>query len=412
MRINATNWIRYSALLLLLAGSLVSLTGAQDTSPLETGNARLEDGAYDLALEAFNTAIEQNPDEAAAYLGRGQVYHALSQRDDALADFTQAIDLDPDLAAAYRQRAAVYREMRRYDDSLADWTTLIDLEATATHYAWRGDLLRLTGDYDGAVDDFETALELDPESALVYRLRSQLWNSMANAGTIPGSQETMQQAVVNDLNRAVELGPDDPETYNARGEFLLGQGALDVALSDFEEAIALDADFAPAYRNMGNVYGLRDQMQEAMQAFDTAIELDSYNADGYFFRANLLGKEGQFERAIEDLTRAHELDPYNEVILAVRGDAYRLLAVEYTRAGQDGLAGDTRQRAIADYTAVLAVAPGDAGTYYRRALAYLNDEQLASALADLEQYETLVGAANVPPNVISLIQQLRQTVGQ
>jgi tetratricopeptide (TPR) repeat protein len=61
-------------------------------------------------LEDFNKAIAANPKDAAAHLGRGNLYLAKLDYDKAIADFDKALQLDPALADAHAKRQLAAKE--------------------------------------------------------------------------------------------------------------------------------------------------------------------------------------------------------------------------------------------------------------------------------------------------------------
>ena len=69
---------------------------------------------------------------------------------------------------------------------------------------------------------------------------------------------------LGDLNRAVELAPQDPASRFSRGFCYSRKGELDKSLADYEEAIRLDPDYTEVYRERGYVLALRDDYDKAM----------------------------------------------------------------------------------------------------------------------------------------------------
>ncbi|NJL46983.1 MAG: tetratricopeptide repeat protein [Leptolyngbyaceae cyanobacterium SM2_5_2] len=70
-------------------------TGPSASEAFTLGVERYNQEDYIGALEAFNLAIEQNPDLASAYLYRGMIFAQQEDYDLALADLNRAIELDP-----------------------------------------------------------------------------------------------------------------------------------------------------------------------------------------------------------------------------------------------------------------------------------------------------------------------------
>ena len=88
----------------------------------DLGTKFLTDGDYEKAIDAFSTAIECDPDNASAYLGRADAYISSGETEEnltaALADYQKAVELDEQNAEAYLGLADVYIRLGDYDAAL------------------------------------------------------------------------------------------------------------------------------------------------------------------------------------------------------------------------------------------------------------------------------------------------------
>jgi tetratricopeptide (TPR) repeat protein len=87
------------------------------------------------------------------------------------------------------------------------------------------------------------------------------------------------EGALKDYNHAVELKPDLPVAYNNRGLVKRAVGNLEGALSDFDKAIELKPDFGPAYSNRGLVKKERGDLTGAQTYEDRALELKPDSAE-------------------------------------------------------------------------------------------------------------------------------------
>jgi len=90
-------------------------------------------GNFVQSLAQFNLAIRLNPNDASAYLFRGNAYGQLKEYQKAIADYTQAIRLDPNYADAYNLRGLVYGMSGNRQKAITD------LEKAANLYQQQGD---------------------------------------------------------------------------------------------------------------------------------------------------------------------------------------------------------------------------------------------------------------------------------
>ncbi|NEQ43320.1 MAG: tetratricopeptide repeat protein [Leptolyngbya sp. SIOISBB] len=77
------------------------------------GSALANLGRSDEALKSLNRALEMDPNDAAAWIGKGNVFIPMGQLDEALFCFDKAIELNPNLAAAWQGKGKTLQKMGR-----------------------------------------------------------------------------------------------------------------------------------------------------------------------------------------------------------------------------------------------------------------------------------------------------------
>jgi tetratricopeptide (TPR) repeat protein len=117
----------------------------------------------------------------------------------------------------------------------------------AEFYLKRGESLAGNNQYDRAIADYTTAIQLKPDYAEAY-------NDRGFAFYLKGSPER----AIADYTRAIELRPNYPKAYNSRGVVYMsgGYGAAK-SVPDFDRAIELKPDFRYAYINRANARLMR-----------------------------------------------------------------------------------------------------------------------------------------------------------
>jgi tetratricopeptide (TPR) repeat protein len=126
------------------------------------GLGHLDRGRFRRALAFFNRAIEDEPDSADAYFGRGLVYHQLEQVQQAIADLDTAIELDPGHPYAHFQRGFVYHQLEEYEQAVADFTRAIEIRPDEWAAMLRASAYNCLGQEELAQADYERAAELAP----------------------------------------------------------------------------------------------------------------------------------------------------------------------------------------------------------------------------------------------------------
>ena len=115
-------------------------------------------------------------------------------------------------------------------------------EAGAAFYLKRGEDFSGAKQYDRAIADYTTAIQLKPDYAEAY-------NDRGFAYYLKGDAER----AIADYTRAIALRPNYPMAYNSRGVVYMSHGyGAAKSVPDFDRAIALKPDFRYAYINRAN----------------------------------------------------------------------------------------------------------------------------------------------------------------
>jgi tetratricopeptide (TPR) repeat protein len=83
---------------------------------------------YVEAIEAYNRAIEINPEFAEAFFDRGGIYQSLGSYQLALNDYDRSIELNPDFAEAYDKRGGTYCDLGSYRRAIDDYTKVVEMK--------------------------------------------------------------------------------------------------------------------------------------------------------------------------------------------------------------------------------------------------------------------------------------------
>lgn len=169
-------------------------------------------------------------------------------------------------------------------------------DARANSYYNRGTANARLGDYNRAIQDFNMAIELNPQYAEAYN----------NRGSAKAELEQYTEAI-QDYNQAIKLNSQDAKIYHNRGTAKFRSGDYNRAIKDYDEAIKLNPKFAEAYSNRGlSKYNLQ-QYTEAIKDYDKAIELDSENVSAYFNKSCAYALQNDKAQALIWLDKALQL---------------------------------------------------------------------------------------------------------
>ena len=123
----------------------------------ETGEAYLNEGDWETALDEFNQAIQIDPEYAEAYSSRGLIQEFLGNFEAAIEDYDQAIALDPQNAEAYYNRGNTWFVLGEYEVAIEDYSMVIALDPQSSDaYYNRGIAHDIRGRYEMAIEDFRS----------------------------------------------------------------------------------------------------------------------------------------------------------------------------------------------------------------------------------------------------------------
>jgi tetratricopeptide (TPR) repeat protein len=107
------------------------------------GNNLLIPGDTKNALNDFNRAIELDPKSSSAYVGRGDAYFLAKDYAKAMSDYNQGIQIDPANGQAFLQRGIMLASQKKFTDAISDLNAAENLKTTCAK-SYRGYTYALT----------------------------------------------------------------------------------------------------------------------------------------------------------------------------------------------------------------------------------------------------------------------------
>jgi tetratricopeptide (TPR) repeat protein len=266
-------------------------------------NARLR--FTDAALDDFGRAVRADPKLADGYLHRAQAREARGELKEAEADATRALETGRAPVRAYFIRANLRARLGDAGGATADRADGLRRHP-ATELDWIGrSEARLAGDPQGALEDADEALKLNPYSVFGLQMRAHILGERLDR---PGE-------ALKALDRAAELHPDHVPTRAGRGVQLARLGRREDALRDAQECLLRDTR-APTLYQVGCIYALTSKAEPedlpearkllwaalrtgyALDIVDTDADLDPIRKDADFQK--LVGRAKALAEARRD----------------------------------------------------------------------------------------------------------------
>jgi tetratricopeptide (TPR) repeat protein len=236
-----------------------------------------ESGEYVEAVQSFQRAVELDPNNEQYYFDLGMEY---------LSHFT----FGP-AAEVYRVGTQKFpRSSRQY------------LGLAFSHYALR--------EYAEAADAFTTALEIDPDSPVVFQAWKTVLSFLAPKdwnGLLPR------------LDRLAAAHPQNAELAFGYGAALFRlevskgeEGAFDRSQTFLEKSVRLQPQLPEAHLELGELYAARKQDQKAVVEYLEAIREDPKSDIAHYRLGQVYRDTNKLELATEELGRYQELSRLHE----------------------------------------------------------------------------------------------------
>jgi hypothetical protein len=174
--------------------------GGEVGALIQEGQQLEQDGDYDAAIDAYNNAIDHNPDHGDAYFYRAGAHFQLANNAAAVSDARRATELNPD-NAEYQARLCIYGSLldsvEIEPDILQACERAVELDPDdGVAYNRRGIARALTGDLTGAAKDLafhkEWLEENHPDETTLIVEREE-WITALEAGENPIDEDTLEE---------------------------------------------------------------------------------------------------------------------------------------------------------------------------------------------------------------------------
>jgi len=290
-------------------------------------------------------------------------------------------------------------KLRNYNEALEDINSVLELEPNnAEAYMERSTIKSKLKDNVGAKNDLEYAgilIKKFSNGIKSYEKGINFYNDGDYKNAIKFLSEALSSGVVTsdayyyrgiakkynndfrgavlDFDMSIKINPTYTEAYYQRGKIKYHKlNETKGALDDFDYAIQLKKNDADIYITRAILKNSTNDITGAMNDYNKAIELDPQNGQTYFSRAMLKFAKEDYSGVINDLTITIKMGLPNDASISIF-DAYSL------RGGMN-LILKNYQEAIKDFDKGIELNPADGKIYFERGEArrFLKQYELAA----------------------------------
>jgi tetratricopeptide (TPR) repeat protein len=343
---------------------------ASSESLLQQGiNANI-DYKSDEAIKLLDSALQQDPSLAKAYLERGKARKNLQKYKEAIEDYNRALQYDPNLVEAYINRGTVKQFSKQYQEAMKDFDRAIELNPKSlSAYFSRGMLYRTYLKQKERGDkDFDLALTIMPES----------WNDYSDLRLVFHFRKN-PQAGIEYFTKAINLNYKNNYWAYAQKAILYQNSSVgkpDLAILNYKKLLRSENELtisqkAIVLERIASNYLSLNNYSESIANSNESLRLDSKNYSSLSLRGQSFYYLKNYQAALTDFNRAIAIEPKSSSLYGWRGDTYYMLA--------------NYQQAISEYDRAIELSPASAYLYKDRGHAKFCLLQSAAALADYQK---------------------------
>ena len=225
-------------------------------------------GQKDLALRAYQKAVEVNPYYWVNYNSIGSAYSELGQYGDALAAFRKMIELEPDNAFGYLNVGAVYFQQGKYDQCIPFFQKALLIQPHGLIYSNLGTAFFYLKRYAESVPMFEKAVEMNQNDPL-------LMGNLADAYRWSGQRDRANSTYEKSISlsfKQLQVNPRDANIMDQLSLYYSKKGDAVRAVDFIRRARAINSSDVGMIYDEAVVYALTGRSAEALKSLQEAFK--------------------------------------------------------------------------------------------------------------------------------------------
>ena len=281
---------KFIALIITFFFIFCAASFAQEDDYADRGDEYFSRGDFDKALEMYEKALEEDPEDSDILLKMGNVYLEKGIFEDAIVYYEKAIKEDSEMYEAYLNMSRAFRGMGDMEKALASANKAAEFESDeAEVYIQLGNIHFDMEEFDSALEFYNRAVDIDDENPEAYFQRGMAYLRYSE---IKEKDSFLEKSFL-DFLEVLSLDSDYPLGHFAKGLALFRKGSLDEAYDEFTVETE-KSGFSSAYHYLGKIYFEMDRPLKALEEYQKAVEADP------------LGEHLDIEEFNNDVLRAQE----------------------------------------------------------------------------------------------------------
>ena len=383
---------------------------------LDEAQRDIDKNDFSAAITPLQKFIAEKPDVAYAHFQLAYAYTALKQVPEARAEYEKAIALDPKMPEAYLNLGILLSEPAP-TDAVAPLKKAVELLPSQSRpRILLGVAQERAGDFAGAANSFEGAVNLDPRDTeatlhlarLYLKLKrpAEAESKFRNLLTVDPNSSVAALSLAQTLDaegkpeaadayrKYLTLQPNDQAARARTIHFLVEQQNYDDALAELDRADKGPAPSSDTLRLRADIQIAQKHFDDAIVTLQRALALTPKDAQLVAGLGRIYLQKHDYASAQKQFKAAIQLDPNNITYWKDMNSAYYL-------------AGDCVST-LAGLDVIAKVEPPGAGSWFIRALCYDKLHQIKPALEAYQKFLSM--DENKNPDQVWQAQQRTQVL--
>lgn len=270
----------------------------------DNGCGLMKEGKFKEAEEAFSKALVIKPGDINILINRGAALEKQGKTDEAVSDFEKAYIIDNENPHVLHNLGCAMKALGRLDKAESYFNEVIVLDQQRHDtYNDLGNLFYMREDWDKAIELYEKALSLSPDSDIyrnnlkkarkrmsehfqktkfdqAARFESDPVRAYYNLGMHFVVWNRLDQAEV-EFRKALRFAPDDPDPHEGLGLLYFKKKEYENAVNSLRKVLSTEPDRINLYRPLGLSYSRLGRKNKAITCFQIGMETIRKNDDAW-----------------------------------------------------------------------------------------------------------------------------------
>lgn len=266
----------------------------------ELGRQNESAEAYAQVIEAANTSAEQ----ASAWHSKGDALTSQGEYRDAVDAYNSAAENDPKDRWTWMMMAFATDQISWYNRSLEAYDAVLALDANSSSAMYgKADALYRLRRFNESLQAFDAALKANPERSSSWKGKGDVLKALNRTD----EAESAYKMALNLSETVIRIDANSSDPWIEKGEALRGLGRFDEALLAYEKAIELPPVYFPVWQKKGDLLMEMGRYDEALTTYEKALEMDTTFPRLWYCKGLALWALDRNSEAEEAFARATEM---------------------------------------------------------------------------------------------------------